>query len=251
MYRIRVAIMVVLTCLPLAVPAMPTALQAKVESLARESDSLAKQRYRWEGVQQALLKQKKQIEDTQTAVMQQQSDLNRRNEAHNQQAAAQKQRIQGNRSQCGGAQSSSGKVNECDNDIKGINQASGNLNTDAAQLQSEQDSLNARYAQANQDASDWNAHEADAMDHLNKVYHAMNGWLDRAYDVITDPDFRDAVTAANADAYCENRGLPSGTLTIDTVKRLSDGYRKCLKYVLEAERKAQLAPAPATSQRPG
>lgn len=248
MKSLRLLAPLLLMCLAPAVAAVPPESQVKLESLTKESDALAKQRYRWEGVQQALLKQKKQIEDTQTAVMQQQSDLNHRSAAHNQQTAAQKQHIADTKADCSNnPENSSGKANACNGDAKNINQASGDLNADVAQLQAEQDSLNARYAQANQDASDWNAHESEAMEHLNKVYHAMNDWLDRAYELIIDPDFRDAVTETNADAYCENRGLPSGTLSINTVKRLSDAYRKCLKYVLQGEYKLRQAAPTATT----
>jgi hypothetical protein len=223
----------------LAVAAMPPELQTKVETLAKESDSLYKQRHKWEGVQQALLAQKQKIEAAQKEIDQQQEDLSHKSAAHNQATAAQQQRLQNGG--CGGKDSGSGGdlgATECNKDAKKLNASTADLNTETTNLQSEQTALEAKYAKANQDASDWNAHESVATEHLNQVYRDMNAWLDKTYDVITDSDFRDEVTARNADAYCENKGLPSGTLPIATVTRLSEGYRKCLKYVVSAQQKA-------------
>jgi len=229
--------------------AMPPELQQKTEALAKESDAIAKQRARWEGVQAALLKQKDEIEANQKAVMAQQDALNQRSAAHNQEAAAQVQRIKSGKQGCGEDDTSQGgsgddRTNGCNTNAKVLNQKTGDLNADAAAVKAQQDALEAKYAKANQDASDWQAHESQATDHLNQVYHSMNDWLDKAYPVITDSDFRDEVTARNADAYCENRGLPAGTLSIPTLKRLNDGYRKCLKYVLDAQRKAAAGATP-------
>jgi chromosome segregation ATPase len=228
----------------LVLAAMPDTLQQKAEALAKESDGLLLQRHKWEGVQKALLAQKKQIEDTQKAVMGQEDALNQRSVSHNQQIAAQQAALNSNKSGCNnGGDNSSGHTNDCDNDIKSLNSKTGDLNADTTTLQSDQAKLDAQYAKANQDASDWNAHESVATEHLNAVYRATNDWLDRAYAVIIDGDFRDAVTAAGADAACENRGLPAEKLRIPTLVRLSDAYRKCLKTVLSA---TQAAPAPAT-----
>jgi chromosome segregation ATPase len=229
--------------LPALAAAMPPELQAKVEALAKDSDAIAKQRHKWEGVQQALLAQKQQIEDAQKELDQQQEDLSHKSAAHNQAAAAQQQRLQ--KGGCEGKDNGSGGdlgATECNKDAKKLNASTADLNAETTSLQSEQTALEAKYAKANQDASDWNAHESMATDHLNQVYRQMNIWLDKAYDVITDPDFRDEVTAQKADDVCENKGLPSGTLPIATVKRLTDSYRKCLKYVLEAQQKAAAAP---------
>jgi chromosome segregation ATPase len=228
----------------LAAAAMPDTLQIRVETLARESDGLVKQRHKWDSVQQALLAQKQQIEATQKEVLQDQDSFNQRAVNHDQQVAAQQQTLKAKQSDCGNdSGNTTSHVNDCDNDAKKLNQKSGDLNTDVTALQTEQAKLNAKYAQANQSASDWNAHESVATDHLNEVYRATNDWLDRAYTVIIDEDFRDAVTATGADAYCENRGLPADRLSIPTLIRLSDGYRKCLKYVLSAEQKAAVPAA--------
>jgi chromosome segregation ATPase len=218
----------------LVLAVMPDTLQQKVVTLARESDSLLQTRHKWEGVQKALLAQKRQIEDTQKAVMQQQDTLNQRSAAHNQVAANQQQTLKSIKSNCADSADSTSHNADCNKDAKSLNQKTGDLNADTATLQSEQDKLDAQYAKANQDASDWTAHESMATDHLNEVYRATNDWLDRAYAVITDEDFRDAVTAAGADAACENRGLPGVKLSIPTLVRLSDAYRKCLKTVLYA-----------------
>ena len=231
--------------LPAFAAAMPPELQAKVETLAKQSDSIAKQRHKWEGVQDALLAQKSKIEAAQKELDQQQEDLSTKSAAHNQAAAAQQQRLANGG--CGGKDNSSGGdlgTSNCNKDAKKLNAGSADLNAESTSLQSEQAALEAKFTKANQDASDWNANESVAVEHLNGVYHDMNAWLDKTYDVITDPDFRDEVTAQKADDYCENKGLPAGTLPIATVKRLSDGYRKCLKYVLEAQQKAA-ATAPA------
>jgi chromosome segregation ATPase len=228
----------------LAAAAMPDALQQKVQALVSESDGIAKQRHKWETVQQALMAQKKQIEAKQKAVEDAQDALNQRSVSHNQQVTAQQQALDAKKSDCQNGDSSTGHVNDCDKDIKDLNQKTGNLNADVGSVESDQAKLDAQYAQANQDASDWNAHESVATQHLNEVYQAGNDWLDRAYAVITDSDFRDAVTATGSDAYCENRGLPTSKLSIPTLNRLTDAYRKCLKTVLSAEEKA---PAPATT----
>jgi hypothetical protein len=233
----------------LATAAIPPELQQKFETLTKESDAIAKQRTRWEGVQAALLKQKQEIEANQKAVMAQQDALNQRSAAHNQEAAAQAQRIKSGKQGCSNDDSSQGgsgddRTNGCNTNAKTVNQKTGDLNAETEAMKAQQDDLESKYAKANQDASDWQAHESQATDHLNQVYHSMNDWLDRAYPVITDSDFRDEVTARNADVYCENRGLPAGTLSIPTLKRLNDGYRKCLKYVLDAQHKAAAAGAP-------
>ena len=230
--------------LPDLAAAMPPELQAKVEALAKQSDSLYKQRHKWEGVQQALLAQKQQIEDTQKAVSAQQDTLNQKTAAHNQATAAQQQRLK--QGGCGGKDNGSGgdlAATQCNKDAKALNADSAGLNAESSDLESQQAALEAKFAKASQDASDWNAHESVATEHLNQVYRDMNTWLDAAYGVITDGDFRDEVTAQKADDQCENKGLPSGTLPIATVKRLADGYRKCLKTVLENQKKAAAAPA--------
>ena len=230
----------------LAVAGMPDVLQQKVQGLVSESDSIAKQRHKWETVQQALMAQKQQIEATQKAVEEAQDALNQRTVSHNQQITAQQQALKKNESDCKSGDTSAGHVDDCDKDIKDLNQKTGNLNADVGSVETDQAKLDAQYAQANQDASDWNAHESLATQHLNDVYRAGNDWLDRAYTVITDSDFRDAVTATGSDAVCENRGLPTTKLSIPTLNRLTDAYRKCLKTVLSAEERAP-APAAATT----
>ena len=226
----------------LAAAAMPDTLQQKVQALVKESDSIAKQRHKWETVQQALLAQKQQIEANQKAVEQAQDALNQRTVSHNQQVTDQQKALNAKKSDCQPGGDSAQHVNDCDSDITNLNQKTGALNADVGTVQSDQAKLDAQYAQANQDASDWNAHESLATQHLNEVYQSGNDWLDRAYAIITDSDFRDAVTATGSDAYCENHGLPTGKLSIPTLNRLSDAYRKCLKTVLSADGKA---PAPA------
>jgi len=230
----------------LAAAAMPDTLQQKVQALVKESDGIAKQRHKWETVQQALMAQKQQIEANQKAVENAQDALNQRAVSHNQQVADQQKALKANQSDCEHGDRSAGHVDDCDNDIKGLNQKTGSLNSDIGSVQTDQAKLDAQYAQANQDASDWNAHESLATQHLNEVYQAGNDWLDRAYGVITDSDFRDAVTATGSDAVCENHGLPTGKLSIPTLNRLSEAYRKCLKTVLSGEAKAP-APAAATT----
>ncbi len=230
-----------------AAAAMPDILQQKVQALVKESDGIAKQRHKWETVQQALMAQKQQIEANQKAVQDAQDALNQRTVSHNQQVTDQQKALNAKKSDCQAGDSSSAQhVDDCDNDIKSLNQKTGTLNADVGSVQSDQAKLDAQYAQANQDASDWNAHESLATQHLNDVYQAGNDWLDRAYAIITDSDFRDAVTATGSDAYCENHGLPTGKLSIPTLNRLSDAYRKCLKTVLSAEEKTP-APAAATT----
>ena len=242
----------VITCLmglllpAIAAAAMPDDLQQKVQALVKESDGIARQRHKWETVQQALMAQKKQIEANQKAVKDAQDALNQRTVSHNQQVADQQKALKANQSDCEHGDRGAAHVDDCDNDIKDLNQKTGALDADVGSVQTDQARLDAQYAQANQDASDWNAHESLATQHLNEVYEAGNDWLDRAYAVITDSDFRDAVTATGADAFCENHGLPTGKLSIPTLSRLSEGYRKCLKTVLSAEAKAP-APAAATT----
>jgi hypothetical protein len=234
----------------LAAAAMPQPLQSKVEALAQRADSISKQRHKWEGVQQALMAQKPQIEAAQKELDQQQDDLNSKSAVHNQAAAAQQQRLKD--SGCGGKDNGSGGdlgTANCNKDAKKLNANSADLNTETTGLQSEQTVLEAKFTRANQDASDWNAHESVATQHLNGVYHDMNDWLDSAYEVITDGDFRDEVTARGTDADCENKGLPAGTLPIATVKRLTDSYRKCFRSVLDAQHKSATA-APTSSTHP-
>ena len=226
--------------------AMPDTLQEKVQALVKESDGIAKQRHKWETVQQALMAQKQQVEAKQKAVEDAQDALNQRTVSHNQQITAQQQALKSNKSNCQYGDTSAGHVDDCDKDIKDLNQKTGSLNADVGSAQSDQAKLDAQYAQANQDASDWNAHESLATQHLNEVYQAGNDWLDRAYGIITDSDFRDAVTATGSDAVCENHGLPTGKLSIPTLNRLSDAYRKCLKTVLSAEERAPAAAAATT-----
>jgi chromosome segregation ATPase len=240
----RIAVLCLLGLLlpGLATAAMPDILQQKVEALVKESDGIAKQRHKWETVQQALLAQKQQIETTQKAVMDAQDALNQRTVSHNQQVVSQQKALKATKSDCQNGDSSVSHVDDCDKDIKDLNQKTGTLDADVGSVASDQAKLDAQYAEANQDASDWNAHESVATQHLNEVYRAGNDWLDRAYAVITDQDFRDAVTATGSDSYCENRGLPTSKLSIPTLNRLSDAYRKCLKSVLSAEQKAA-APA--------
>jgi hypothetical protein len=244
--RMRFAILFSIALLSpgLVLAAMPDTLQQKAAALAKESDGLLLQRHKWEGVQKALLAQKKQIEDTQSAVMQQQNTLSQRAAAHNEAVTTQQQTLQADKSDCSDSSDSASHNTDCNQDAKSLNQKSGDLNADTTTLQSEQAKLDARYAKANQDASDWNAHESVATEHLNTVYRATNDWLDRAYAVIIDGDFRDAVTAAGADAVCENRGLPAEKLRIPTLVRLSDAYRKCLKVVLSADNRT---PAPTAT----
>lgn len=226
--------------LPGLAAAMPPDLQTKVEALAREADSLERQRRKWEGVQQALLAQQQQIEDSQKDIQQQQDALEQQRATHDQQAAQHEQALKSSKSDCNsGDDSSSEHARECNSGIKDLNQKTSDLNTEATSLEAEQAKLDAQYAKNNQTASDWNANESVAVDHLNTLYHTMNDWLDKAYDVITNGDFRDEVTLQKADAYCVNRGLPAGLLSIETVKRLTDSYRRCLKYVLTQQRKAQ------------
>lgn len=233
----------------LATAALPPDLQQKMESLSKESDAIAKQRLRWEGVQKALLAQKAQIEATQNEIAEAQDALNARGAQHNQQAAAQQQTLK--KSGCGKDKDDSGvsggdlATAQCNKDAKQLNASTTDLNTEAQDIQSQQAALEAKYAKASQDASDWNAHESQATEHLNEVYQSMNDWLDKVYPIITDENFRDEVTARGADAYCENRGLP-GNMSISTAKKLNDGYRKCLKSVLAAEQAATKT-APAAS----
>jgi hypothetical protein len=233
-----------------AMAAMPDTLQAKVETLAKESDGLAKQRHKWESVQEALLAQKQQIESTQKENTHAQDALNQRAASHDQQVASQQQVLKAKQTDCGSGGNTTSHANDCDNAAKDLNQKTGDLNTDTATLQTEQAKLDAKYAADNQTASDWNAHESVATDRLNEVYRATNEWLDQAYPVIVDLDFRDAVTATGTDSVCENHGLPAGKLSIPTVIRLSDAYRKCLKSVLSAQQKPVApitAPAAATT----
>ena len=244
--RVVLPILVGALLLPVLVAAMPQDLQAKVEALVKESDEIAKQRHKWETVQQALMDQKKQIEAEQQAVAQAQDTLNQRAVSHNQQVSAQQKALDAKKSDCQSGDSSAGHVDDCDKDIKDLNQKTGSLKADVGAVETDQAKLDAQFAQANQDASDWNAHESLATQHLNDTYKAGNDWLDRAYGVITDSDFRDAVTATGSDAVCENRGLPTGKLSIPIMNRLSDAYRKCLKTVLSADKKTP-APAAATT----
>lgn len=242
-----VLLLVLASLLPLtARAALPPELQAKFETLVKESDGFAKQRAKWEGVQKALLEQKKDIDESQYTISQRQADLSQRSASHNQRASAQSAALKGSQADCNnGGNNSSGHANECNTKIKDINQETGDLNADAAALKAEQDSLDAQYAKANQTASDWNLHERQAVKQLNVVYKGMNDWLDRAYDMVVNPDFRDEITARGADAVCENRGLPSGTLSIPTMNRLSDYYRKCLKTVLAEQKKAAASAPPS------
>ena len=244
-----------LICVSLLLPAVAAAaitpeMQQKIESLSRESDAIAKQRLRWEGVQASMLKQKAEIEASQREITQQQDALNARGAQHNQQVSAQQQRLQ--KGGCGKQDDGSGvgggdlSTAQCDKDAKKLNSNSADLNAQVGDIQSQQDALSAKYAKANQDASDWNAHESQVTEQLNKVYRSMNNWLDQAYPVIADDSFRDEVTARGADAVCANRGLPAD-MSISTAKRLSDGYRKCLKTILQAERDATVA-APAAAK---
>lgn len=231
----------------LAAAAMTPEMQQKIQTLARESDAIARERARWEGVQASLLKQKAEIEAAQKDIAEQQDSLNARKDQHNQQVSAQQRKIQ--KGGCGKQDDSSGvgggdlATAQCDKDAKQLNANSADLNAQVSDIQAEQDALQARYARANQDASDWNAHESEVTAQLNKVYGSMNDWLDKAYPVIVDESFRDEVSAHGADAVCANHGLPSD-MSISVAKRLNDGYRKCLKSVLQAERDApKQAPA--------
>ncbi|HEX7964910.1 MAG TPA: hypothetical protein VF651_04245 [Gammaproteobacteria bacterium] len=242
----RPILLALILLLPVAAhAALPPELQAKLETLAKESDGLAKQRAKWEGVQKALLKQKEEIDAAQNAILQRQAEINQRGVAHNQQAQQQSARLKSAQQDCANGSNSSGHANDCKNTAQGLNQQTGDLNADAAALKAEQDSLDARYAQANQTASDWNLHEQQAVKQLNAVYRGMNDWLDRAYDMVVNPDFRDEIGARSVDAVCENRGLPSGTLSIPAMNRLSDYYRKCLKSVLAEQKKAAAAAPPS------
>ena len=252
--RLRSIVIAALFLPNLAVASLPPAMQEKVESLSRESDALVKERVHWEGVQQALLAQKQQIEDTQDEIARQQDALNARGAAHNEQAASQQKQLQ--RSSCKPAadnsdNSSGANVNggdldavKCNKSVKKLNAGTAQLNADAAEIQAQQDALEAKYAKANQDASDWNVHESEATDHLNAVYRAINDWLDRAYPVIADEDFRDEVALRGTDAYCGNHGLPDN-MSMGTARRLSDDYRRCLKSVLAAQRKGITVPSAA------
>lgn len=234
----------------IAAAALPPDLQQKVESLAKDSDAIAKERVRWEGVQKALLEQKAQIEATQNEIAQQQDALNARGTAHNQAAASQQQHLQ--KGGCGKDKDDSGVSGgdlgaaQCNKDAKQLNANTADLNTEAQDIQSQQTALQAKYAKANQDASDWNAHESQATEQLNRVYQSMNDWLDRAYPVIADSDFRDEVSARGVDAGCENHGLPE-SMSISTAKHLAEGYRKCFKSVLAAQHAATKAPPAASN----
>ena len=249
--RVQTLLIAAALSLPgLAAAAIPPELQQKIESLSRESDTIAKQRLRWEGVQASLLKQKAAIEAAQNDIAQQQDALNARGAQHNQQVSAQQQRI--DKGGCGKKDNESGvsggdlATAQCDKDAKKLNANTADLNAQVADIQAEQDALSAKYAKANQDASDWNAHESEVTEQLNKVYSSMNDWLDRAYPIIVDDGFRDEVAARGEDAACANHGLPPD-MSIATAKRLNDGYRKCLKSMLQAERAAAKA-APAAAQ---
>jgi septal ring factor EnvC (AmiA/AmiB activator) len=234
----------------LAAAAITPEMQQKIESLSRESDGIARQRLRWEGVQDSLLKQKAEIEAKQNEIAEAQDALNARGAQHNQQVNAQQQRLQ--KGGCGKQDDDSGvsggdlATAQCDKDAKRLNAGSAGLNAQVADIQAQQDALSAKYAKANQDASDWNAHESQVTEQLNKVYRSMNDWLDRAYPVISDDGFRDEVAARGADAACTNRGLPAD-MSIVTAKRLNDSYRKCLKTMLQAEREAAKG-APVAAQ---
>ena len=160
MSPVRLVLSLLALALPtLATASMPPELQAKVESLAKESDGLVKQRHKWEGVQQALLAQKQQIEAAQKELGALQDNLNQKSAVHNQAATAQQQRLQ--KGGCGGKDNDSGvaggdlATDQCDKDAKKLNAGSADLNTESAQLQTDQDKLDAQYAKANRDASDW------------------------------------------------------------------------------------------------
>ena len=225
----------------LAAAAITPELQQKIASLVKQSDVIAHDRDYWENMQAAMLKQRAEIEAAQNDIAQQQDALNARGAQHNQQVSDQQQRLQ--KGGCGkqddSSQVSGGDLGavQCNKAIKQANANSADLNAQVADIQSQQDALQAKYAKANQDASDWNAHESEVTEHLNKVYRSMNDWLDQAYPVIADEGFRDEVTARGADAVCANHGLPSD-MSIGTAKRLHDGYRKCLKTMLQAEHAA-------------
>lgn len=247
--RIHVLLLTAAFLPGIAAAALSPDLQQKVEALAKDSDVIAKQRLRWEGVQKALLAQKQSIEAAQNEIAQQQDALNARGTAHNQAAAAQQQHIQ--KGGCGKDKDDSGVSGgdlgtaQCNKDAKQVNANTADLNTEAQDIQSQQAALEARYAKANQDASDWNAHESQATEQLNLVYRSMNDWLDRAYPVIADSDFRDEVSARGADASCANNGLPE-SMSISTVKHLTDSYRKCFKSVLAAQHAVTKAPSDAS-----
>lgn len=234
--RIQVLLVAAVLLPGLAAADIAPELQQKVESLAKESDAIARQRLRWEGAQAVLLKQKAEIEATQADLTRQQDALNARGAQHNQQVADQRQLIA--KGGCGhdddGSGVAGGDLNTatCDKNAKQLNAGSADLNAQSADLQSQQAALQAKYAKAQQDASDWNAQESQATEQLNKVYRSMNDWLDKAYPVITDDGFRDEVTARGADAVCANHGLPAD-MSISTAKRLNDTYRKCLKTMLQ------------------
>ena len=241
--RVHALIIGAVLLLPgIAAAAMTPEMQQKLESLTRESDAIARQRLRWEGVQKALLAQKAAIEAAQQQILQEQDSLNQRGAQHNQQAASHQQQLK--KGGCGKDQDDGSGVSggdltqaQCDKDAKKMNADSAGLNAEAKDIQSQQDALSAKYAKANQDASDWNAHESQVTEQLNKVYGSMNDWLDKAYPLVTDDSFRDEVAARGAEAACENHGLPAN-MSIAEMKRLNEAYRKCLKTVLHAERAA-------------
>lgn len=223
--------------------ALPPELLQKAELLNRQAGPLFKQAHKWESVQQAMLKQKQDIEAAQDEINRESTALGEKSSAHNRQVALQQQRLKESKTDCASGGNDSGRTESCNDKAQSLNAQTADINAENGALNAEQAALDAKYAKANQDASDWNAREQLVVQNMNASYRALNDWLDHAYGVISDSDFRDAVSAAGVDGVCENRGLPD-SMSIATQRKLGLYYRNCLKTVLAARPAA--APVAAT-----
>jgi len=224
----------------MAIAVMPAAAWAdasnKVDTLLRDYGSISRDLRKAQQAQTELIEQKAILDARGADLTRRQEALNAQTRAQPPTPASQQKTPDENKSPCDIKNYVDGKntpqhIDGCDNKTKKLKKMSLAAYAGALPLETEQTRLDLAYSQYDEAADGWNAQEQQTIRALNKLYHSMNDWADRAEGLITSAPFQAEILAEHWGKYCPDRSMPSGVLSIDEVVSFADGYAKCLKYI--------------------
>ena len=122
----------------------------KAGALLRDYGSISRDLHKTQLTQSALMKQKTALDAQGSALSRRQDALNAQADAHNTLAADQQKALEDNKNQCNNKDFVEGKntpqhINDCDNQIKKLNQKSALVNADVLPLETQQTQLDLEY----------------------------------------------------------------------------------------------------------
>ena len=226
--------LILLACMLALDAGAATAPASGVKTMLAQGVSLSRERRSLEAQQVALLKQQAELNARGKALAQQQAALNQDIEANNQAIAQHNGKLDQTKSGCKpGETSGPSQTNDCNKDIKSLNQASGDLGAQQALLKQRQVDLNAALQRHGQDVQAWNEHERKTVARLNGVYQGQNNWMDAANSLIVSEGFQALVSQANAGKRCTGTVPRGDRLTLEQLQKYSDAITNCLGYVVK------------------